>query len=227
MKEKTETGKKGKSKSSPVVNRGAETRGMILAAARKVFATHPYNAASIRMIAAQGDFYHGLIRYHFPSKAGIFEAVAEDACRSLYEANKQWLLEIASFSPEKGLSVYLDQFIDFFRKQPEVFRIIITNSSHDDPATLPGYRHLKDLLADTGRDFENTFPGLFAAGDVNRFLSSLNALILHFLGAGAMEAEINGFPGPGETYLQWVKETLFFIFLPVLENTVRESFSAG
>lgn len=226
MKKTIKTVKKEKSGNGSSVNRGNATRQMILEAARQVFATHPYNAASIRMIAARGDFYHGLIRYHFPNKARIFEAVAEEACCSLYSANKEWLLEISAFSPEKSLSVYLDRFIDFFREQPDVFRMIIKNSSHDDLAALPGFRHLKALLADTRRDFEKTFPGLFSRGDVSRFLSSLNALILHFLGAGTMESEIVGFPAPNDAYLKWVKETLFFIFLPVLEKTVRESSSA-
>ena len=202
-----------------------DTRQMILAAARQVFATHPYNAASIRMIAAQGDFYHGLIRYHFPNKAGIFEAVVEEACRSLCQANKEWLLEISTFLPDKALSTYLDRFIEYFQQQPAVLRIIVNNLSHDDPATLPGYHHLTRFLADTRRDFETIFPDLFAAGDVSRFLSSLNALILHFLGAGSMEAEIMGFPSQSRDYLQWVKQTLFFIFLPVLENAVRQSSS--
>lgn len=198
-----------------------DTRQMILAAARQVFAVHPYNAASIRMIAARGDFYHGLIRYHFPNKATIFEAVVEDACHTLYLANKEWLLEISTFSPDRALSTYLDRFIEFSRNYPGVFRIIVNNLSHGDPATLPGYQHLVRLLTDTQRDFEKTFPKLFAAGDAGRFLSCLNALTLHFMGAGAMEAKIMGFTDQNDAYLQWVKETLLFIFLPVLEKATR------
>ncbi|MFZ5563553.1 MAG: TetR/AcrR family transcriptional regulator [Thermodesulfobacteriota bacterium] len=198
---------------------------MILAAARQVFATHPYNAASIRMVAAQGDFYHGLIRYHFPSKARIFEAVVEEACRSLCQANKEWLVEISTFPPEKALSTYLDRFIEYFQNQPAVLRIIVNNLSHENPAALPGYHHLAGFLADTRRDFETVFPDLFAGRDVSRFLSSLNALILHFLGAGGLEAQIMGFPSQSRDYLQWVKQTLVFVFLPVLEKTVRESSS--
>ena len=33
----------------------------------------------------------------------------------------------------------------------------------------------------------------------------------------SVEAEMAGFRGPGRTYREWVKETLFFTFLPVLE----------
>ncbi len=73
MKIKKKTAKKLAPKKNTNVTRGKETRRMILDAATKVFAMHPYNAASIRMIAAQGEFYHGLIRYHFPNKAEIFD----------------------------------------------------------------------------------------------------------------------------------------------------------
>jgi AcrR family transcriptional regulator len=223
MKKTIGPGQKKPAKNTLPGKKGDDTRKMILAAARQIFAAHPYNAASIRMIATQGDFYHGLIRYHFPSKAGIFEAVMEDACRSLVQANKEWLVEISTFPPEKALSTYLDRFIEYFQKQPAVLRIIINNLSHENLATLPGYHHLTGFLADTRRDFEAIFPNLFAFGDVSRFLSSLNALILHFLGAGSIEAQIMGFPSQSRDYLQWVKQTLFFIFLPVLENAVRQS----
>ena len=222
MRNKSENGGKNGTGNSLTAKKGDETRQMILAAARQVFAVHPYNAASIRMIAAQGDFYHGLIRYHFPSKAGIFEAVVDVSCRTIYRENKDWLREISSFAPDKALSTYLDRFIEFFKNQPEVFRIIVKNLSHEDPSTLPGYGHLKALLIDTRRDFEAVFPGLFESDDVNRFLSSLNALILHFLGGGEMEAEIMNLAAKSEAYLQWVKETLYFVFCPVLEKSARD-----
>ncbi len=198
---------------------------MILAAARQVFAAHPYNAASIRMIANKGDFYHGLIRYHFPNKASIFEAVVKDACCTLYHANKKWLREVSAYGPDqaKTLSTYLDRFIEFSLNHHEVFRIIINNLSHDDLTTLPGHQHLVSLLTDSQRDFEEIFPGLFSGNDTSRFLFCLNALTINFLGAGTVEAKIMGFPERNEAYFQWVKETLLFIFLPVLENARSES----
>lgn len=226
MKEKIKRAKNKKSANNPAVIRGSETRNIIMEAAKKVFAEHPYNAASLRMIAARGNFYHGLIRYHFPNKARIFEAVAEETCRSLQAANKQWLQEISAFPTEKALSVYLNRFIDFFRAQPDVFQIIGKSLSHDDPATLPGYRHLKALLSATKQDFENTFPGLFSHEDVSRYLTSFNALILHYLGSGTIEAEIIGFSGPDDQYLQWVQETLYFIYLPILEKAINASINA-
>ncbi len=223
MRTKQKTAPKKRPGKTIAGGRGTSTRRMILDAAAKVFAGHPYNAASIRMIAARGDFYHGLIRYHFPSKAAIFEAVVETACRLLYEGNRQWLAEISGLPPEEGFSLYLDRFIAFYRRRPEVLSIILQNLSHEDLLTLPGYRHLDAMLTDTRRDFENTFPGLFSGPDAGRYLSSLNALILHYLGAGTLEAQRLGFSPRSEAYLQWVKETLLFVFLPVLKKAAGEA----
>ena len=205
-------------------SRGQETRRMILAAATKVFAMHPYNAASIRMIAARGDFYHGLIRYHFPNKAAIFEAVAEDACRKLYSENKKWLLEIASLSPEAGLSVFLDRITKFYQDQPEVFRLIIQNLSHDNPADLPGYNHLSALFADTQKDLETiVLKGMLPSSDVRRIHTSMNILIMHYMGSGAFSTEMLGLPPKSDEYLKWVKDTIFLVFLPVFKAMRAEN----
>jgi AcrR family transcriptional regulator len=226
MKEKIKSAKNKRPENDVIVNRGGDTRKIILEAAKKVFAAQPYNAASIRMIAARGNFYHGLIRYHFPNKAKIFEAVVEETCRSLHTANREWLKEVSAFPATEALSIYLKRFIDFFREQPEVFQIIVKCSSHDDPATLPGYHHLKALLFDTKQDFENTLPGLFSHEDVSRYLTSFHALIMYYLGFSSIEAEIIGFSGPDEQYLQWVQETLYFIYLPILEKAIHASANA-
>lgn len=217
-----ETAAETAQKQTPQNGRGNKTRRMIMQAAKQVFAMHPYNAASLRMIAAQGDFYHGLIRYHFPNKAQIFEAVAEEACLSLYYANKEWLMETQSLSPAKGLPLYLDRVIDYCKGAPEVFRIIVQNLSHEDLEFLPGYHHLTALLDNTRKDFETMSKGLFSSIDARRFLNSLNALIMHYFGAGAVEADIIGLEPYSEEYYQWVKETLIFLLLPVLQKAYEK-----
>jgi AcrR family transcriptional regulator len=218
MKINIKTAKKLALKNSSNASRGEETRRMILDAATKVFAMRPYNAASIRMIASQGEFYHGLIRYHFPNKAKIFETVVEEVCQNLRRENNEWLSEVSKLSAEKGLALYMDRFIEFFQNQPEVFRIIIQNISHDDPVSLPGYSHLVNVVTKTQKDFEKTFKGLMPNNMVRRFLNSLNILIVHYLGAGTFEAEIMGMNPKSDEYLQWVKETILFIFLPVIKG---------
>jgi len=218
MKIKKKTAKKLAPKKIANGGRGKKTRRMILDAATKVFSIHPYNAASIRMIAAQGKFYHGLIRYHFPNKAQIFETVVEEACLNLRRVNNQWFSEVSTLSPAKGLALYMDRLMEFFRNQPEVLRIFIQNISHDDLASLPGHCHLVNFVTNTQKDFEKTFKGLMPPNVVSRFINSLNILIVHYLGAGTFEAEIMGMDPKSDEYLQWVKETILFIFLPILKE---------
>ena len=156
MKAAKKTAKKPAPDKSPHIGRGEETRRMILDAAIKVFAAHPYNAASIRMIATQGGFYHGLIRYHFPNKAIIFKTVVEEVNQNLLKANKEWLSEISNLSTNKALAVFMDRMIDFYQTQPEAFRIFAQNISHDDPSSLPGYSHMLDYVITSQKEFENT-----------------------------------------------------------------------
>jgi len=203
--------------------KGEATRETILNAAREVFSRHPYHAASIRMIAKQGGFYHGLIRYHFSSKAAIFEALAEKASQDLRAANKTWLRETAGLGPREGLSLYLDRFIARYKGHPEFFRTMVQNLSQEDPLSIPGYHHLSELLSGSRADAEETNILPFDKDSATRFLESFNALIIHYLGSAPAEARLLGLELDSPAYLKWVKDTMMFIFLPVLEKALTRS----
>lgn len=53
-----------------------DTRGEVLAAARRVFATHGYEGASIRTIAAEAGVDPALIHHYFGTKRGLFREAA-------------------------------------------------------------------------------------------------------------------------------------------------------
>ena len=217
MKVAKKKAKKPAPKKNSHIVRGEETRRMILDAAIKVFAAHPYNAASIRMIATQGGFYHGLIRYHFPNKAIIFKTVVEEVNQNLLKANKEWLSEISTLSPKKALAVYMDRMIDFYHTQPEAFRIFAQNISHDDPSSLPGYSHMLDYVITSQKEFENTFR-MLPIDMVRRFLTAFNVLAVNYLGADKFYAEIQGLVPKSDKYLRWVKKTMTSIFLPLIKE---------
>ncbi len=222
-KKKDLAGQKDRKETKPTY--GAATRDLILKAARVVFSRSPYNAASIRMIAAEGDFYHSLIRHHFPSKASIFEAVSKEGCQDLIEANRTWLKEVEGLAPEKGLSLYLDRFIAYYRNHSEIFRIIVQNLSQEDAQSIPGYDHLTQLLSGTRADAENTNALPFDKDSSVRFLESFNALLIHYLGSGPAEARLLGFEPDSPAYLKWVKDTVMVVFLPGLEKALDGHYS--
>jgi AcrR family transcriptional regulator len=219
MKVAKKTAKKRAPKKIPNIGRGEETRRMILDAAIKVFAAHPYNAASIRMIAAQGGFYHGLIRYHFPNKAIIFKTVVEEVNQHLLNANKEWLSEISTRSPKKALALYLDRLIEYFQNQPEAFRIFVQNISHDDPSSLPGYSHMVNYVISSQKEFENTFK-MLPKDMVRRFLTAFNVLAVNYMGADKFYAEIQGLVPKSDEYFRWVKKTMISIFLPLIKEII-------
>ncbi len=201
--------------------RGQATKKKILAAAKIVFATHPYNAASIRMIAAQGAFEHGIIRYHFPNKASLFEAVTIDICDRIFQSNSDWLKEAGPLSPGEGLSLYLDRLCFFNAREPENLKVIALNLAQNDyPEAVPGYDHIIEMLAAARRTFEQTLPVSAPRDMIQRFQDSFNALVLHYLGASSCQARILGLDPHGDEYRIWVKDTMLAVFLPLLESMI-------
>ncbi|MFH2098930.1 MAG: hypothetical protein ABIJ95_05405, partial [Pseudomonadota bacterium] len=130
------------------------------------------------------------------------------------------LAEVTALAPREGLSLYLDRFIGQYRSHPETFRIITQNFSQEDAQGVPGYENLTDLLSETRADFEKNLPGLFDKDLATMFLESFNALILHYLGSASSEARLLKLDPESPRYLQWVKDTMMFLFLPVLERFV-------
>ena len=92
----------GSEKKNP---KSEKTRHKILGAACKVFAKHPYNSASIRMVGKEGGFDHPLITYYFPTKADLFEAVVAEVCEEFYQANISWFEGLEGLPPRQGLSL--------------------------------------------------------------------------------------------------------------------------
>lgn len=200
---------------------GAATREMVLAAARAVFSRCPYEAASIRMIATEGGFYHSLIRHHFPSKALMFEAISKKVCEDFREANKSWLNELAGLGLRAGTSLYFDRFIAYYQNHPEIFRIIAQNTPREDTQSIPGYDDLANFMVSVQEDVEKANILHFDSQTLVRYLESLYALLNYYLGSGTAVAQHLGFEPDSPEYLQWVKDTMMFVFLSILKQSLK------
>jgi TetR/AcrR family transcriptional regulator, transcriptional repressor of aconitase len=62
-----------------------ERRGQILAAARRAFARHGYEGATVRVLEAETGLSRGAIFHHFRDKEALFLALAEDDARATAE----------------------------------------------------------------------------------------------------------------------------------------------
>lgn len=214
------------SRSSPdagvETNHKPSTRDKILAAAKKVFAEHPYSAASIRMVGKAAGIDHPLISYYFPAKAELFEAVVEDVTETYYRANTSWLEGLGELSASQGLSLYIDRLLDFTSKHPEALRIVALNLVQpEESAIIPGFRRIQALLAGNTETFRHVAALRASADEVRMFTESFNTMVINYLGAATYYAGILGLDPRSLDYLHWVKETLVFLFLPRLKQLIR------
>jgi AcrR family transcriptional regulator len=201
--------------------KSAITRDRIITAAKKVFARLPYQAASMRMIGKEGGFNHELIRYHFPNKAGLFETILHDICDDFYQSNISFLEGLSKMDVKEGFSLYIDSFLAHHFRNPEALRIIVLNMvMTDKPESIPGYRHIPEMLSTTRRTFKEKIPIITSDREIEIFISGFNNLLLHLLGAGYCQASILGLKHTSIKYREWVKMTLLEIFLPHLKRLV-------
>ena len=203
-------------------NHKTATREKILAAAKKVFAEHPYYAASIRMVGKAAGIDHPLISYYFPTKAELFEAVVEDVAETYYQANTSWLEGLGELSASRGLSLYIDRLLDFALIHPEALRIIALNLVQpEESAIIPGFRRIQALLAGNTETFRHVAALRGSADEIRMFTESFNTMVINYLGAATYYAGILGVDPRSPDYLHWVKETLLFLFLPRLKQLIR------
>ena len=197
------------------------TREKILEAAIKMFSDYPYYAASIRMIGKEAEIDHPLVSYYFPTKALLFEEVIKHVTEEYYQANITWFEGLEEQTPERGLSLYIDRFFDFAVKHPKALRIVALNlvqaEGHD---VIPGYDRVRNFFAKTKQTFKKAIPLQGTADDIEMFTHSFNTLAINYLGASTYYAGILGLAPGSRQYLEWVKKTMIFVFLPPLKQII-------
>ena len=208
------------------LSKGPRTRQRILDAARRVFARHPYHAASIRMIASEAGMEHGAIRYHFARKSEIFEEIVQVECEKLYQNYRKWAKETIGLRPEEGLSLLLDLALEWHFSDPEPLHLINQNISQmDNPENIPGYDHLINILIRTREPARKVFPAEVDSRGIERFNDTFNALIINYVGASSLQAGALGIDPDSSEYRAWVKDTLMFIMVPVMNKMLEKASS--
>ncbi len=196
------------------------SRERIVSAARKVFAKHPYHIATVRMVGQAGGFDHQLISYYFPTKAELFEAVVAQTCDEFYLANQSWYEGISQMRVEDGFGLLIDRLLEYHFANPDALRIMALNAPLIERLDeIPGYQHIPEVLAKIRETFqENT--GVAGSEDLNRYFSTFNIAIINYLGVAPGLAGIMGMEPTSDEYKTWVKQTLMYVFLPLLNKLI-------
>jgi len=200
-----------------------DTRDRILAAAQQIFASHPYHTASIRMIGKLAEIEHPLISYYFPSKADLFRAVMTELVQYRSQLEKKWLEEVKTLDPARGLSLFIDQVLDDFRKRPGLFHVISLNLSQSpDTETIPGYDLIQGYMQTSTRTFIETIRLQVSAHEGEMFARVMGVLFIGFLGASSSYATMMKIEPDSIVYYNWVRDTMLYTLLPRLEKMVKK-----
>jgi len=190
----------------------------ILMAARKVFAQHPFNVATTRMIAKEAGVDHPLIHYYFGSKERLFETVSAEIFEEFNKANEAWLEGLERMPPREGFSLYLDRLLDYSLDHPEPFQMIALNMMQAGKMDIPGYEYIIKNIEWNQRLLEKKFPLLKPHPQTKMLLHSLVGLVISYMGAKTTHGKMLGMDPQSPQYREWVKEALYLLFFPWLEK---------
>ncbi len=204
------------------------TRLRIIEAASKVFTRYPYGAAGTRTIGREGGFNHSYIRYHFRSKANLFEAVSKDLIVQ-YTSVADGLLQGLDGPLLRNTEILVDRFVDFAFDHPDAFYVMMLNvgAVGHVKGAFPGMRYLRAF-------HENTL-ALFSASDffsapkdeVNRVFFCSSVILANCVGASRFFGKILDMDPQGLAYRKWVKGLFVFLLYPVIKRLVFSSKDVG
>jgi AcrR family transcriptional regulator len=129
----------------------AETRTLLLTAARDVLDTHGYDQASIKVVAKAAGVAVGTVYTHFDSKAALAEATfQEDIRRTIGEA---WAT-LPPDSPRRQLVHIGEQLLRYYSQRPALSKALLRAvlfSDRPDPMTPAFIAQLTELLTTAQR----------------------------------------------------------------------------
>ena len=108
-----------------------DTKSKILHAAIQEFSKRGYSGASLRQITTLANVKHGLVKYHFQSKDGLWRAcivyVFEQFKKTSWLANNQW----EGMSMREKTEHVLRSYVELLGKNPRLTKLIENEGMND------------------------------------------------------------------------------------------------
>jgi AcrR family transcriptional regulator len=104
------------------------TCDQLLDAARRIFETVGYEAATVGAITRAADTAHGTFYLYFQNKRDVFSRVVNDACREMYEAGQ---LAWDGADPFETLRGGILRFLEVFSAHRGLWRALIQGALSD------------------------------------------------------------------------------------------------
>jgi AcrR family transcriptional regulator len=111
--------------------RADEVRSRILSAALECFGAHGFEGASTRTIAELAGVTHTLVLYHFQSKDLLWVATVENVLSKYGKEIHENLNTNHEKTASSALKKFIDQFVRFSARYPQIHRIFTTEGNQD------------------------------------------------------------------------------------------------
>ena len=138
------------SKSAPIKKRrlrtSEEVRSLILAAARKCFASHGYAGTTTRQIAKEAAVVENLIFTNFGNKEALFDAAIVEPFRLAIDAFLERLGSRGEHTAEFTSSEFVTHLYDMLEGNAELLIALMTDPRHEQPL-LPFLEELERVGA--------------------------------------------------------------------------------
>ncbi len=159
-----------------------EKRGLILAAAVRVFARKGYHEARVGDIAEEAGVAHGLLYHYFASKEDLLEAVFRETWRELLERVRE--VEESGAPAQEQLRQVAAVLLRSWRRDPDLVRVLVR-----DVARTP---HMQRQVEEIGHAFaalERIVAGGQASGELR---DDLDPRLASWIFYGALEEILTG-----------------------------------
>lgn len=146
----------------------SERRTQLVGVAKRVFAQHGYDGASIEEIAAQAKVSKPIVYEHFGGKEGLYAVVVDREVARLLEMIAARLGE--EHGPREQVHGSAMAFLDYIEADPDGFRVL----TRDSPATF-AKGGMAGVLSDVARKCEQVLLGYFTASGLDPATAPLYA----------------------------------------------------
>jgi TetR/AcrR family transcriptional regulator len=150
------------------------TRQRIVNAARVLFAERGFDSVGLREISEAAGTTHGLVRHHFGTKLGVWQAVADSADRDFAAALGPLLEQDACTDARAAASRFIHRFVEISAEHPDLTRLLMHEGTVRGPRLIYLLRYLSSAHQRLGPMVE----ALHALGLVTQFSSET---LFHFL----------------------------------------------
>ena len=157
------------------------TPAALLAAARRLFADHGYDGASVRAITNAAAANLGAITYHFGTKRNLYEAVLQRATTPLADA----VISAAggSGTPQERVAAVVRAYFEALADDPDIPRLMMQDfvvGKAAPVAAVTSAGPIRSILAAVaGLVAEGQAAGEFRAGDPRLMAVSMISLPVH------------------------------------------------